>query len=161
MQNQKDFLYPIAKYIITFTERSGNLWKLSGLMPEEELKLRIEEEIRDLEAVNFDFIMELAGKLDFIDIQLLRKFYMTGKEFPSDTQPFCFPVLYKYMKEAHQLKIGLEALRKRLDILVKCELLLKVKNSNPTCYFPMKGRERMIRAVITKFFLINGLTNFL
>jgi len=111
----------------------------------------------DLESV----VLRLAERLDFIDIQILRKFYVTGREFPNDTQPFCFPLLYKHMKETHHLKIGLEALRKRLGVLVRCGFLLKVKNSNPTCYFPVKGREQLIKTVIMKFFMINGITNFL
>ena len=102
-----------------------------------------------------------AEKLDFLDVQLLRKFYMTGKKFPLDTQPFCFPMLYKEMKDSHRLKIGKEALRKRLGNLVKIGFLLKVKQSNPTSYFPIKGGEQLVRAVITKFFLIHGLTKFL
>jgi hypothetical protein len=94
-------------------------------------------------------------------VQILRKFYATGKEFPFDTQPYCFPILYKEMKEVHRIKIGLEALRKRLDILVRCGFLSKIGNSNPTNYIPVKGKEQLVRAVIMKFFLINGLTKFL
>ena len=108
-----------------------------------------------------DDSLQFAEKLDFLDVQILRKFYMTGKKFPLDTQPFCFPMLYREMKESHRLKIGREALRKRLRNLVKIGFLLKVKQSNPTSYFPVKGGEQLIRAVITKFFLIHGLTKFL
>lgn len=110
---------------------------------------------------NEDPISSLAERLDFLDIQILRKFYTTGKEFPYDTQPYCFPLLYKHMKEAHHLKIGLEALRKRLGVLVGCGFLLKAKNSNPVCYLPVGGREQFVRALIMKFFLINGITSFL
>jgi hypothetical protein len=110
----------------------------------------------------FELIVnDLVERLDFLDIQILRKFYTTGKEFPSDTQPYCFPILYKEMKEVHKLKIGMEALRKRLDVLVRVGFLEKVSSSNPTNYIPVKGKEQLIRAVIMKFFLINGLTKFL
>jgi len=108
-----------------------------------------------------DVSLKLAEKLDFLDVQILRKFYMTGKKFPLDTQPFCFPMLYREMKENHHLKIGIEALRKRLGNLVKIGFLLKIKQSNPTSYFPVNGVEQSVRAVITKFFLIHGLTKFL
>jgi hypothetical protein len=108
-----------------------------------------------------DKIMMLADKLDFIDVQLLRKFYMTGREFPADTQPFCFPLLFKEMRESHHLKIGIEALRKRLNSLERLGLVLKVNHSNPTNYTPVRGLEQAIRAVITKFFMINGLNKFL
>ncbi|HKZ45154.1 MAG TPA: hypothetical protein VJ343_00440 [archaeon] len=110
---------------------------------------------------DFDKILMLADRLDFIDIQLLRKFYMTGKEFPNDTQPYCFPLLFKEMRESHHLKIGIEALRKRLNNLEKIGLVFKVKNSNPTSYVPTRGLEQIVRAVIAKFFMINGLTKFL
>ncbi len=106
-------------------------------------------------------ILELIERLDFLDIQLLRKFYVTGKKFPFDTQPHCFPILFKEMRDAHQIKIGIEALRKRLDVLVKFGFLEKIQKSNPTNYIPIKGREELVRGVITKFFLINGLTKFL
>jgi len=117
----------------------------------------------ELEMGNNDFgeINFFAEKLDFLDIQLLRKFYSTGKEFPNDCQPYCFPVLFSELKVSHQIKIGLEALRKRLDNLVKLDLLVKVKNSNPTNYYPIRGKERFLRAVIMKFFLVNGLTKYL
>lgn len=111
----------------------------------------------DIEVV----VNDLVERLDFLDVQILRKFYATGKEFPFDTQPHCFPILYKEMKEVHRIKIGLEALRKRLDILVGCGFLSKIGNSNPTNYIPIKGKEQLVRAVIMKFFLINGLTKFL
>ena len=106
-------------------------------------------------------ILALVDRLDFLDIQLLRKFYSTGKDFPCDTQPFCFPLLYREMKVSNHLKIGREALRKRLDVLADIDLLIKIKGSNPINYNPVAGKETFIRAVIAKFFLINGLIKFL
>ncbi|MEM5844331.1 MAG: hypothetical protein QXX07_00860 [Candidatus Aenigmatarchaeota archaeon] len=108
-----------------------------------------------------DEILSLIERLDFIDIQILRKFYMTGKEFPNDTQPYCFPLLYSELKNTHHFKIGIEALRKRLNKLVKMNLLVKVKHSNPTSYEPLRGKENFVRAIIIKFFMINGLMKFL
>ncbi len=102
----------------------------------------------------------LADKLDFLDVQILRKFYVTGKEFPMDTQPYCFPILYKEMKDSNRLKICREAFRKRLDNLVGVGFLEKMTGSNPINYEPVSGKEKIIRAVITKFFLIHGLTKF-
>lgn len=114
-------------------------------------------EIKDLETVLIDFV----ERLDFLDVQILRKFYSTGKEFPLDTQPHCFPILYKEMRDNNHLQIGSEALRKRLDNLVHVGLLGKICNSNPTNYTPLAGKEQLIRAMIMKFFLIHGLTKFL
>lgn len=100
-------------------------------------------------------ILTLAERMDFLDVQLLRKFYSTGKSFPNDTQPFCFPVLYIEMKVSHKMQIGLEALRKRLDNLVKLGLLEKVSHSNPANYMPVRGKENSIRELIKWFFAIN------
>jgi hypothetical protein len=108
-----------------------------------------------------DEVVELAERLDFLDVQLLRKFYMTGRKFPHDTTPYCFPILYREMKANHGLRIGREALRKRLDNLARLGLLVKIKHSNPTSYTPVRGREGFVREVIVKFFVIHGLTKFI
>jgi hypothetical protein len=106
-------------------------------------------------------IFNLIDRLDLIDVIVLKKFYATGKDFPFDTQPFCFPILYKEMKENNNLKICIEALRKRLDVLVKVGLLEKINSSNPTNYVPINGKETFVRLLITKFFVLTGLTKFL
>lgn len=118
-------------------------------------------ETRESIQENLDDCLRFVERLDFIDIQLLRKFYMTGKDFPNDTQPFCFPLLYREMKTSNHLKIGIEALRKRLNCLVHLNLLIKIRHSNPTNYAPVEKKEKFVRVVITKFFLIHGLTRFL
>jgi len=118
------------------------------------LQLSVQEDVETI-------VLTLVERLDFLDIQILRKFYSTEMEFPNDTQPYCFPLLYKELKTQNHLKIGIEALRKRMGMLVKMGLLEKVRNSNPCSYFPIKGKEKIVRAIIMKFFLINGLTQFL
>ena len=105
-------------------------------------------------------ILALADRLDFLDVQILRKFYMTGKEFPLDTQPYCFPILYRDMKTTHRIKIGKEALRKRLTNLSRVGLLRKVGRTNPANYEPVSGKETVVRAAIMKFFMVSGLTKF-
>ena len=106
-------------------------------------------------------LKNIIDRLDLVDVITLKKFYATGRAFPFDTQPYCFPILFKEMKENNNLKIGTEALRKRLDILVELKLLDKVSKSNPTSYFPINGKESAVRLLITKFFVLNGLTKFL
>jgi len=130
-------------------------------MSEAEVKFQAQEEIKDLKSLNIGVVLELAERLDFLDVQILRKFYMTGEEFPHDTQPFCFPMLFHEMKVSHHLKIGIEALRKRLNNFVEMGLLEKIKNSNPTNYMPVAGKEQLARGVVVKFFLIHGLTKFI
>ncbi|MFH0711286.1 MAG: hypothetical protein V1944_01790 [Candidatus Aenigmatarchaeota archaeon] len=112
---------------------------------------------QDIEKTVNDF----AERLDFLDIQLLRKFYVTNSPFPYDTQPYCFPLLFKEMREVHKIKIGTEALRKRLDNLVKVGLLEKIRNSNPANYSPVRGRENFVRAAVVKFFMMSGLQKYL
>ena len=111
--------------------------------------------------VDFEQAIALAERLDFLDIQLLRKFYMNGRDQPFDLQPYCFPILYSEMKVNNKIKIGLEALRKRLNNLVKLGLIDKIRHSNPTNYGPVNDKTYFVRAVITKFFVLNGLTKFL
>lgn len=111
--------------------------------------------------VDFEAAVALAERLDFLDIQILRKFYMNGREHPFDLQPYCFPMLYNEMKVNHKIKIGVEALRKRLNNLTKLGILEKIRHSNPTNYNPLVDKSYFIQAVITKFFVINGLTKFL
>lgn len=120
----------------------------------------VSTQVRD-KNLDFEAAISLAERLDFVDIQLLRKFYMNGEEEPFNLQPYCFPILYSEMKVNHKIKIGLEALRKRLNNLVKLTLLEKIRHSNPTNYSPVRDKNEFVRAVITKFFVINGLTKFL
>jgi hypothetical protein len=130
-------------------------------MADEDVKLQMMEEVKDLQSIDLDIVVDLAERLDFLDIQILRKFYMTGRQFPQDTQPYCFPILFREMKLNHHLKIGVEALRKRLNNFVSMQLLEKAESSNPANYAPVSGREQFVKAVVTKFFLINGLMKFI
>jgi hypothetical protein len=110
-----------------------------------------------------DFVEKVAifvENLDFLDILILRKFFSVGEKFPKDTKTYCFPILYEEMKRMNNLKIGREAFRKRLDNLVRLGLLEKIRNSNPTCYLPVKGVEDLVKVIITKFFLMHGLMKF-
>ena len=111
---------------------------------------------QDIEQVS----LMLADRLDFLDVQILRKFYVTGREFPFDTQPYCFPILYREMKVSNRLKICREAFRKRMENLVRHDFLIKISGTNPVNYAPVKGKEMLVRAVVTKFFLIHGLIKF-
>ncbi len=121
---------------------------------------RVCETRRLLGGSEIEAVCHLAERLDFLDVMILKKFYVTGKEFPNDIRPYCFPLLYKEMKQLHRVKIGVEGLRKRLNNLVKLGLLEKVKNSNPSAYIPVRGKENFVRAVITKFFLISGMVQY-
>lgn len=108
-----------------------------------------------------DSIVLIADRLDFTDIQILRKFYLIGREQSVESQPYCFPILFREMKKTGQIKIGVEGFRKRLNNLEKVGLLKKIKHSNPTIYLPVEGNKEVVRAIIKRFFFVNGLENFL
>lgn len=120
----------------------------------EQLETKLQEE--EVERAN-----HFAERLDFLDVQILREFYMTGNDFPFDSQPHCFPILYRKMKTNHRLKIGVEGLRKRINRLAKHDFIKKVEHSNPTTYLPLGGKEAFVRTVIIKFFLLHGLSGFI
>ena len=107
------------------------------------------------------FVSMLLERVDFIDIIILKKFYMTGEKFPNDTQPYCFPILYQEMKTNNNLKITKEGLRKRLHSLVKIGLLEKVEKTNPSIYLPKRNKERIVKELIKRFFIVHGLINML
>ena len=113
--------------------------KLRGEKMNSEEVIKFSSESQETTDKAVDDVIGLAERMDFLDVQLLRKFYMTGKEFPSDTQPYCFPILYMEMKVSHKMQIGLEALRKRLDNLVSFGFLEKISSSNPSYYAPAQG----------------------
>lgn len=106
-----------------------------------------------------DFVFALAERLDFINIQILRKFYSTGLPFPNDTQPHVFSMLYMDMRDTSRITIGLEAFRKRLDFLASAGLISKVARSNPASYHPKRGLEQSVRAVIARFMMNHGLNH--
>ncbi len=130
-------------------------------MTNQEQSINFSTEIQEASTNLDENVLTLAERMDFLDVQLLRKFYSTGKPFPNDTQPFCFPVLFMEMKVNNKIQIGLEALRKRLDNLVSLGFLEKVVRSNPANYTPVHGKEVEVRALITRFFVINGLMKYL
>jgi len=121
---------------------------------------KLEQLESNLEKGELERITYFAERLDFLDIQILREFYMTGNDFPFDSQPHCFPILFRNMKMNHRLNIGVEALRKRINRLAKYNFIEKIDRCNPTNYLPVKGREEFTRAVILKFFLLHGLSKF-
>ena len=90
---------------------------------------------------NLKEVNELAERLDFFDIIILRKFYMNNKDSSMSTKPYCFPLLFKEMKDLHKMKIGIEALRKRLKVLSDIGLVVKVDRSNPSSYLPSNQKQ--------------------
>ncbi len=121
-------------------------------------KIEIEKIIEKKDEILIKFLLE---RLDFLDILILKKFYLTGNKFPNDVQAYCFPLLYKELTIQNNVKITQEGLRKRLKTLVKLGILEKVKGSNPSIYLPVRGKEEFVRELIKKFFVLHGFENFI
>lgn len=78
---------------------------------------------------------------DIVTIRILQKFYKNGMSFPNDTT--CYYVQQLFTEISREgLKVELETLRKRLDYLVKIQLLDKV-NTYPRIYMPVKNIEKV------------------
>ncbi len=106
-------------------------------------------------------LSKIVERLDFYDVLILKKFYLTGKQFPNDVQAYCFPILYKELQTQNNFKLTQEALRKRLKSLIKLGLLEKINGTNPSLYLPVRGKEEFVRNLIKKFFAIYGFENLI
>jgi hypothetical protein len=124
--------------------------------------MKVEEEclLEVKQPKNLEDIISIVDRLDFTDIQIIRKFYLL-KSGCFNSQPYCFPILYKEMKNSGQIKMGVEGFRKRLENLVRIGFLKKVKHSNPTIYLPVEENKEIVLAVIKRFFFVNGLEQYL
>ncbi|MEM5882377.1 MAG: hypothetical protein QXS69_02870 [Candidatus Aenigmatarchaeota archaeon] len=109
-------------------------------------------ETQKTQSISEIFVRQILERIDFIDVLILKKFYLTGKNFPNDVQPYCFPFLYTELKNQHQINLTLEGLRKRLNTLVNLGLLKKVERTNPSVYFPKEDMKEIARRIIFKFF---------
>ncbi|MEM0480859.1 MAG: hypothetical protein QXQ14_01595 [Candidatus Aenigmatarchaeota archaeon] len=120
------------------------------------MDLKLQNEVKQEILIN-----QILERIDFLDVLILKKFYVTGKEFPNDTQPYCLPILYKELISQNNVKISLEGLRKRLNSLVNIGLLTKIERTNPSIYYPVREKEEVVRKIIVKFFERFGFENFL
>jgi hypothetical protein len=87
--------------------------------------------------LNFDVIM----------IKILQKFYFNEKIFPADTTCYYVQQLFSELR-SDGLRINLETLRKRLEVLVKLNLIEKV-DTYPRIYVPVRDVER-VRSLLEK-----------
>ncbi|MBU5682718.1 MAG: hypothetical protein QXW04_01675 [Candidatus Aenigmatarchaeota archaeon] len=119
---------------------------MEKILKDEKIELSTHSQLSEI------FIRQILERIDFIDVLILKKFYLTGKEFPGDTQPYCLPFLHSELKIQHQISLTLEGLRKRLNTLVKLGLLKKIDRTNPVVYFPKEDMKDIARRIIFKFF---------
>ncbi|MEM5855102.1 MAG: hypothetical protein QW472_02155, partial [Candidatus Aenigmatarchaeota archaeon] len=83
---------------------------------------------------------------DIITIRILQKFYF-NKDFPNDVNSYYIQQLLSELK-SEGLEINLETLRKRLENLVKLNLIEKVE-TYPRIYMPVRDVEK-IRSFLIK-----------
>ena len=78
---------------------------------------------------------------DIITIKILQKFYFNENVFPADTTCFYVQQLFSELKSSG-LQINLETLRKRLESLVRLNLIDKV-DTYPKIYMPVRDVEKI------------------
>ncbi|MEM3393832.1 MAG: hypothetical protein QXY79_02185 [Candidatus Methanomethylicia archaeon] len=106
------------------------------------INISIQEDIKSKKELSSIFL-----NFDIIMIRILQKFYFNGNKFPNDTTCYYVQQLFSELR-SDGLQINLETLRKRLDTLVKLNLIEKV-DTYPRIYMPVRDIER-VRELILK-----------
>ena len=82
---------------------------------------------------------------DITTIRILQKFYRNGLSFPGDTS--CYYVQQLHSKLNREgLKIEIETVRKRLELLVKLKMLDKV-DTYPRIYVPVRDVDAVQKVI--------------
>lgn len=107
------------------------------------MELQKVETFTDIAVMSLKQIEQLFDKFDRLNIKILNLFYDTGKPFPHDTSPHMFSLLYKKLG----CSVGMEAIRKRLKLLVEAGLLEKSGRvgMGGVSYYPVKNLEGLVR----------------
>ncbi len=105
-----------------------------------------EIEVSKVRTESFVFNATLLDKLDLIDLSILKRFYMCGRE-PFDTMPHCLPMLHKELKKVG-IKLCRRGLEYRLKKLVKLGLIRKIERTNPSIYEPIYEIRKFVRKII-------------
>lgn len=107
---------------------------------------KLAEKVNASEVFSAFMSSSLLDKLDLIDLSILKRFYMAGKE-PFDTKPYCLPILFTEMK-MNGLNLRRRSFEYRLKKLVKLGLLKKVDKTNPSIYEPIQEIKYFVRKLI-------------
>ena len=98
-------------------------------------------------------VAALAGRLDRIDVLLLKEFYHTGQPYPDDTISHVLRLLVSKLKRTggplSRLSYG--AIRYRLENLVALGLLGRIPQTNPAVYYPLDWLGQPVRRIIMLF----------
>lgn len=82
---------------------------------------------------------------DITTIRILQKFYRNGLSFPGDTSCYYVQQLQSELNR-EGLKIGIETVRKRLELLVKLKMLDKV-DTYPRIYVPVRNVDAVQKVI--------------
>lgn len=82
---------------------------------------------------------------DITTIRILQKFYRNGLSFPGDTSCYYVQQLHSELNR-EGLKIEIETVRKRLELLVKLNMLDKVE-TYPRIYVPVRDVEAVQKVI--------------
>jgi len=82
---------------------------------------------------------------DITTIRILQKFYRNGLSFPGDTSCYYVQQLHSELNR-EGLKIEIETVRKRLELLVKLKMLDKV-DTYPRIYVPVRDVDAVQKVI--------------
>jgi hypothetical protein len=106
------------------------------------INISVQEDIGSKKEISSIFLNFDVGMM-----KILRKFYFNDNNFPNDTTCYYIQQLFSELK-SEGLQINLETLRKRLESLVKLNLIEKVE-TYPRIYMPVRDVER-VRKLLEK-----------
>lgn len=96
----------------------------------------VQEDVESKKEISSIFL-----NFDVVMIKILQKFYFNDNAFPNDTSCYYIQRLFSELR-SDGLEINLETLRKRLESLVKLNLIEKVE-TYPRIYMPVRDVERI------------------
>jgi ssDNA-binding replication factor A large subunit len=105
------------------------------------INISIQEDIGSKKEISSLFL-----NFDVIMIKILQKFYFNNNSFPNDTSCYYLQQLFSELK-TEGFQINLETLRKRLETLVKLNLIEKVE-TYPRIYTPIRDVEKIKKLLV-------------
>lgn len=126
------------------------------LLEERQAIQRLQEEIF-LPSVEEVLVLFSKIRVDLVDINVLRAFYMTNKQHPYDTAPWCFPILFKGFKEKNITRTGRMGFYKKVEKLCKAGLITKLKRTNPVIFEPVDEIKYVVRRSVLMWLANRGL----
>jgi len=115
--------------------------------------MRVELQHQQMSQPDLDLV-DIATRLDRVDVLLLRRFYITGRPGIDSTQPHVLRVLVNTIRRTGcpvEKRLSYSAIRRRLENLACMGVLETVPHSNPKAYLPVEHLAIDIRKAILSF----------